>query len=87
MLLVAPDGREIVRHRWRDVADRPDDTDVLEALRGLALTALAPVEPWAPDDLTPQPSDGGFRPTAFGPCVPTACRSPAGRCRSTEPTP
>lgn len=42
VLLVAPDGREVVRHRSRDFADRSDDTDALEALRELALPALPP---------------------------------------------
>ncbi len=34
-LLLAPDGEVLVRHRSRDVADRPDDHDVLEALGAL----------------------------------------------------
>jgi hypothetical protein len=66
VLLVAPDGRQLVRHRSRDFADRPDDDDVLSALRALALPALPPQEPWAPEGVEPQPSDVAFRPSSFG---------------------
>lgn len=67
VLLVGPDGRELVRHRSRDFADRADDTDVLEALRALGLPGREPPRPWAPAGVTPQASDGAFRPVAFGP--------------------
>ena len=67
VLLVAPDGRELVRHRSRDFADRADDSDVLEALRELALPEAEPPAPWAPADVAPQPSERAFRPSAFGP--------------------
>ena len=66
VLLVAPDGREVVRHRSRDFADRSDDGDVLEALQALRLPALPPVEPWSPDGVQPEASDGAFRQAAFG---------------------
>lgn len=72
VLLVAPDGRELVRHRSRDFADRGDDGDVLAALATLGLPprelpeSWAP-EPWAPPGVQPRPSDGAFRPEAFGP--------------------
>ncbi len=84
VLLVAPDGREVVRHRSRDFADRSDDIDVLEGLRALALPALPPAEPWAPDGVTPQPSDGVFRPAAYGPYfrgIRFATKALAGRMR------
>ncbi len=84
VLLVAPDGREVVRHRSRDFADRSDDIDVLEGLRALALPALPPAEPWAPDGVTPQPSDGAFRPAAYGPYfrgIRFATKALAGRMR------
>ncbi len=87
VLLVAPDGREVVRHRSRDFADRPDDADVLEALRRLALPALPPVGAWAPDGVTPQPSEGAFRPTAYGPYfrgIRFATKALAGRMRDVD---
>jgi hypothetical protein len=67
VLLLAPDGRELVRHLSRDFDDRPDDTDVLKALSGLGLPALPSPEPWQPEGLTPQPTESAFRAEAFGP--------------------
>ncbi len=67
VLLVAPDGRELVRHRSRDFADRADDSDVLDALRRLGLPPLDVPSPWAPDGVAPDPTDGAFRVEAFGP--------------------
>ena len=87
VLLVAPDRREVVRHRSRDFADRSDDGDVLEALKALRLPALPPVQPWSPDGVTPQPSDGAFRPTAYGPYfrgIRFATKALAGRMRDAE---
>jgi hypothetical protein len=67
VVLLAPDGRELVRHRSRDFADRANDDDVLSALRGLSLTAR-PVPPeWEPAGIAPQPTDAAFRVQAFGP--------------------
>ena len=67
VLLLAPDGRELLRHRSRDFADRGDDADVLDALRGLGLPALPVPPPWEPDGIEPQPTESAFRPEAFGP--------------------
>ena len=67
VLLVAPDGRELVRHRSRDFADREDDADVLEALRGLGLPPLEVPPPWAPGGAEAEPTDKAFRVEAFGP--------------------
>jgi hypothetical protein len=66
VLLVGPDGRELVRHRSRDFADRGDDEDVLEALRGLGLSPRKPVL-WQPRGIEPEPTGAAFRPEAFGP--------------------
>jgi hypothetical protein len=66
VLLVAPDGRTPVEHRSRDFADRPDDRDVLEALRDLGLPPR-PVPPaWSPE-VEPAPTAGAFSVDAFGP--------------------
>lgn len=67
VLLLAPDGRELLRHRSRDFADRGDDSDVLDALRGLGLPAVAVPPPWQPPGVAPQPTESAFRPEAFGP--------------------
>ena len=66
VLLLAPDGEVLVRHRSRDFADRPDDHDILDALAVLGLPARAVPPPWSPDGVDPRPSDGAFRPEAFG---------------------
>lgn len=65
VLLLAPDGRELVRHRSRDFADRSDDTDVLDALRALDLPPRPEPEPWRPD-VAPEPTARAFRTEAFG---------------------
>lgn len=67
VLLVAPDGKELVRHRSRDFADRTDDSDVFDALRGLALPSRPVPAPWAPAGVAAQPTDKAFRVEAFGP--------------------
>jgi hypothetical protein len=66
VLLLAPDGEVLVRHRSRDFADRPDDGDVLEALGSLALPPREVPAPWSPEGVQPRPTDGAFRPDAFG---------------------
>jgi hypothetical protein len=66
VLLVAPGGEVLVRHRSRDFADRPDDSDVLEALGALGLSAREVPLPWAPGGFQPQPTESAFRPDAFG---------------------
>ena len=67
VLLVAPDGREVLRQRSRDFADRTeDDAQVREALRGLALPPLPVPPPWDPG-VAPEPTPTAFRPEAFGP--------------------
>jgi hypothetical protein len=66
VLLLAPDGEVLVRHRSRDFADRPDDQDVLEALGALHLPARQVPPPWSPEGVQPQPTGGAFRPDAFG---------------------
>ncbi len=66
VLLVAPDGRTLVEHRSRDFADRPDDADVLDALREASLPSREPDAPWDPG-VEPEPTGSAFRPEAFGP--------------------
>ena len=66
VLVVAPDGRAVLEHRSRDFADRGDDEDVLEALRGLSLPPRAETGPWDPG-VEPQPTENAFRTEAFGP--------------------
>ena len=67
VLLVGPDGETVLRHDSRDFADRPDDSDVLDALRGAGLPELETPPPWAPDDVQAESSERAFRPEAFGP--------------------
>jgi hypothetical protein len=67
VLLVAPDGREVLRHRSRDFADRDDDSDVLDGLRRLGLPSLEAPRPWTPDGVAAEPTDHAFRVEAFGP--------------------
>lgn len=67
VLLVAPDGEVLVRHRSRDFADRRDDADVLSALAGLELPAREVPTPWAPEGVEPQSTEAAFRVEAFGP--------------------
>lgn len=66
VLLLAPDGRELVRHRSRDFADRSSDGDVLAALRELGLPSRPEPPDWDPG-IPPQPTDAAFRVEAFGP--------------------
>ena len=67
VLLVAPDGREVLRQRSRDFADRTeDDAAVLDALRALDLPPLPVPEPWDPG-VEPEPTEAAFRTEAFGP--------------------
>ncbi len=66
VLVVAPDGRTVLEHRSRDFADRGDDDDVLEALRGLSLPPRSDTGPWDPG-VEPLPTENAFRPEAFGP--------------------
>ena len=67
VLLLDPDGRELVRHRSRDFADRADDRDVLDALAERGLPPRPEPEPWAPAGVEPEPTPSAFRPEAFGP--------------------
>ncbi len=66
VLVVSPDGRTVLEHRSRDFADRDDDDDVFEALRGLSLAPRSDTAPWDPG-LEPRPTDNAFRTEAFGP--------------------
>lgn len=67
VLLLAPDGTELVRRRSRDFADRQDDTDVLDALGGLGLPARPVPTGWRPDGVEPQQTDAAFQPRLFTP--------------------
>ena len=67
VLLVAPDGQVLVRHRSRDFADRRDDQDVLAALASRDLPGRAAPAGWSPAGVEPEPTDKAFRPDAFGP--------------------
>lgn len=67
VLLVAPDGRELVRHHSRDFADRANDDDALQALRDLQLPSRRSPSHWRPAQLEPVPTESAFRPEAFGP--------------------
>ena len=87
VLLLAPDGRELLRHRSRDFADRGDDLDVLDALRRLSLPALTVPPPWQPPGVEPRPTESAFRPEAFGPYfrgVRSGTRALAGRMRDPD---
>ena len=66
VLVVAPDGQVRLDHRSRDFADRPDDSDVLDALAGLRLPARPAPQGWSPAGVEPQPTENAFRPEAFG---------------------
>lgn len=67
VIVLAPDGREVWRHRSRDFADRPDDADVFGALESLALPQLDPPPVrWQPA-AEPEEHPGAFRAEAFGP--------------------
>lgn len=66
VLVVAPDGRTVLEHRSRDFADRRDDDDVLDALRGLCLPTRSDRGPWDPG-VEPRPTENAFRREAFGP--------------------
>ncbi|MBW8827661.1 MAG: redoxin domain-containing protein [Acidobacteria bacterium] len=59
-----PDGAEIYRMRSRDFADRPNDTDLLDAVRSLTLPPIS-LDPAGP---TAEPVEDrvAFRPDAFG---------------------
>lgn len=66
VIVLAPDGREVSRHRSRDFADRPDDSDVFRALDSIGLPALdPPPTPWSPT-VEPEEHPGAFRVDAFG---------------------
>lgn len=65
LLLYAPDGKEVLRMRSRDFADRPTDDDVFAAARALG---LAPIDPGpVPADAEPVEDPGALRVEAFGP--------------------
>ena len=84
VLLLSPDGEVLLRHRSRDFADREDDRDVLDALRGQGLAPVPVPPPWQPDGVEPRPTDGAFRPEAFGPYfrgLQFAMKALAGRLR------
>lgn len=84
VIVLAPDGREVYRHRSRDFADRPDDSDVLEALESLSLGPIVGVAPWVPD-AGPEPSPGAFTPERFHPYftgVAESAKALAGRMES-----
>jgi hypothetical protein len=65
LLLYAPDGREVLRMRSRDFADRPTDDDVIAAARALDLEPIDPGPVGA--DAEPEEDPGAFRTEAFGP--------------------
>ena len=67
---------------FRDFADRrPNDDDLIAAVRDLGLSALEPPEPWVPDH-EPVDDPGALRVEAFGPYfrgIRSAVRGLAGR--------
>lgn len=65
LMVFGPDGRETYRMRSRDFADRPDDEDLLTAVRELGLPAirLGPAPPAA----EPEEHEAALRVEAFGP--------------------
>ena len=67
IVLLGSDGREVLRFRARDFADRPASCDELfGAVRALALLPLHNVEPWVPAvPVVEDPS--ALRVDAFGP--------------------
>ncbi len=67
VLLVDPDGRQVYRHDSLDFADRPDDEDVLGALASLGLSAVPEPQGWAPEGVTPRPSERAFPPPHYAP--------------------
>jgi len=83
VIVLAPDGREVWRHRSRDFADRPDDADLFRAVESLALPRLDPPPAWRPA-AGPEEHPGAFRTEAFGPYhrgVMFAMAAMAGRMR------
>lgn len=65
LLLFAPDGGEVYRMRSRDFADRPDDDDLLAAVRQLSLSPIELGPASAAAAL--EEHDGALRVDAFGP--------------------
>lgn len=65
VIVLSPSGEEVSRHRSRDFADRPDDTDIMDALAAMGLPPLAPPDPWEPD-IEPEEHPKAFRTEAFG---------------------
>lgn len=65
LVLVARDGRQALRVRSRDFADRPDDDDVFAVAAQLGLPAIDPG--LAPALAQPLDDPGALRTEAFGP--------------------
>jgi hypothetical protein len=65
VLVISPEGEEVWRHRSRDFADRPDDSDIMRALESLDLPALDPLAGWEPT-AEPEENPKVFRTDAFG---------------------
>jgi hypothetical protein len=71
VLLLAPDGEVLVRHRSRDFADRPDDHDVQEALGALGFRPVRCPLPrcrtvWTRNPPTGRSGRGPSAPTSAG---------------------
>ncbi len=66
LLLLSPQGEVVMRHRSRDFADRPDDSDVFAALAELDLPGVPVPSAWQPTGLEPEPTPRAFTPEAFG---------------------